>query len=125
MQELKYNRQKAYEYSKKWALKRNPKYYDFDNVGGDCTSFVSQCIYAGSGYMNYTPNLGWYYINGNKKSPSWSGVEFLYDFLIKNKGVGPYGKDIINKILRNSLFFLNKIYVILIPEKGREKCTIF
>ena len=43
--------------------------------------------------MNYTKDTGWYYINGNKKSPSWSGVEFLYNFLVKNKSVGPYGKE--------------------------------
>lgn len=38
--------------------------------------------------MNYN---NWYYNNGYDKSPSWSGVEFLYDFLIKNKGYGPRG----------------------------------
>ena len=32
------------------------------------------------------------YINGNNKSPSWSGVQFLHNFLTRNKGVGPYGK---------------------------------
>lgn len=92
MKDVKYNRQKVLEYAKKWAYARNPKYYNFDTVGGDCTSFVSQCIYAGSNTMNYTKNTGWYYINGNNKSPSWSGVEFLYNFLINNKGFGPYGK---------------------------------
>ena len=92
MKDVKYNRQKVLEYAKKWAYARNSKYYNFDTVGGDCTSFVSQCIYAGSNTMNYTKNTGWYYINGNNKSPSWSGVEFLYNFLINNKGFGPYGK---------------------------------
>lgn len=92
MKDVKYNRQKVLEYAKKWAYARNPKYYNFDAVGGDCTSFVSQCIYAGSNTMNYTKNTGWYYINGNNKSPSWSGVEFLYNFLINNKSFGPYGK---------------------------------
>lgn len=24
--------------------------------------------------MNYSKNNGWYYINGNNKSPSWTGV---------------------------------------------------
>lgn len=43
--------------------------------------------------MNYTKDMGWYYINGNNKSPSWSGVEFLYQFLINNKSVGPYGRN--------------------------------
>lgn len=93
MKELIYDRNKAIEYAKKWALSRNPKYYNFDNVGGDCTSFVSQCIFAGANVMNYTKDIGWYYINGNNKSPSWSGVDFLYKFLINNKSVGPYGKE--------------------------------
>ena len=84
-----YNRADAIEYAKKWAYKRNPLYYNFDNVGGDCTSFVSQCLYAGCKVMNYKKYIGWYYINGNNKSPSWTGVEFLYNFLIKNKGIGP------------------------------------
>lgn len=87
-----YNRQKVYEYAKKWAYKRNPNYYNFDPVGGDCTNFVSQCIFAGYGQMNYSKNNGWYYINGNNKSPSWTGVEFLYNFLLLNNGVGPNGE---------------------------------
>jgi len=89
----KYNRAKAISYAKKWAYGRNPKYYDYENLGGDCTSFVSQALYAGSGVMNFTPDFGWYYINANDKSPSWSGVEYQYDFLTKNKGVGPFGTD--------------------------------
>lgn len=93
MKELIYDRNKVIEYAKKWALSRNPKYYNFDNVGEDCTSFVSQCIFAGAKVMNYTKDVGWYYINGNNKSPSWSGVDFLYKFLINNKSVGPYGKE--------------------------------
>ncbi len=94
MKEIIYNREKVIEYAKKWAYDRNPQYYDFDNVGGDCTSFASQCIYAGVKVMNYSKQNGWYYISGNNKSPSWSGVEFLYNFLTQNKSVGPYGYDV-------------------------------
>ena len=97
MREIQYNRQKVLDYAKKWAFSRNPKYYNFDPVGGDCTNFISQCIFAGSNTMNYTKYTGWYYINGNNKSPSWTGVEFLYKFLINNKNVGPYGKEIKQK----------------------------
>lgn len=92
MKEGLYHRQKVLEYAKQWAFLRNPKYYNFDAVGGDCTSFASQCMYAGSNTMNYAKDSGWYYINGNNKSPSWSGVEYFYNFLTRNKGVGPYGK---------------------------------
>ena len=88
-----YNRILAKEYAKKWAFLRNPKYYAFDKIGGDCTSFISQCIYAGSKVMNYTPEFGWYYISSTSRSPSWSGVEFLYNFLVNNKGQGPFAKE--------------------------------
>ncbi len=89
MKYREYNRLAVVQYAKKWAFLRNPKYYNFDKVGGDCTSFASQCILAGSLKMNYTKDLGWYYINGNNKSPSWSGVEYLHQFLITNKDIGP------------------------------------
>ena len=89
-----YDRNSAINYAKKWALSRNPKYYNFDPVGGDCTSFVSQCLFAGSNKMNYNLENGWFYNNGYDKSPSWSGVEFLYEFLTRNKSYGPRGKEV-------------------------------
>lgn len=88
----KYNREEAVQYTKTWAYSRNPKYYNFDSVGGDCTLFVSQCIYAEAKVMNYS-QYGWYYKNGNNKSASWSGVEYLYKFLVNNKTAGPYGRE--------------------------------
>ena len=89
-----YDRASAINYAQKWALSRNPKYYNFDAVGGDCTSFISQCLFVGSKKMNYNHENGWYYNNGYDKSPSWSSVEFLYQFLIKNKSYGPRGKEV-------------------------------
>jgi len=86
-----YNRDAAIAYAEKWALSRNPDFYDYEGIGGDCTNFVSQCVYAGTGVMNYTPTYGWYYINSNDKSPSWTGVDYFYDFMTNNRGVGPYG----------------------------------
>ena len=65
---MEYNRANAVAYAKKWAYGRNPKYYDFSDLGGDCTNFASQCIYAGSGVMNYTPTYGWYYISVNNSA---------------------------------------------------------
>lgn len=107
MKNKEYNREKAVQYAKKWALDRNPKYYNFDSLGGDCTSFISQVIYAGTGTMNYNQN-GWYYRNGNDKSPSWSGVEYLHKFLVNNKGVGPYGREVeINEIEKGDIVQLS------------------
>lgn len=90
MRELSYNRAKATAYAEKWAMGRNPAYLDFEELGGDCTNFASQCIYAGSGVMNPTKTFGWYYYSGNNRAPGWTGVQFLYQFLVRNKGIGPY-----------------------------------
>ena len=87
-----YNRDKAVEYANRWAYGRNPKFFDFSEIGGDCTNFASQCIYAGSGVMNYTPLYGWYYRTVNDRTPSWTGVNELYRFLVNNMGAGPQGR---------------------------------
>ncbi len=84
-----YDRAKAMAYAHQWALRRNPQYYDFERIGGDCTNFASQVLYAGAGVMNPTPTYGWYYHHLNSRAPAWAGVEFLYRFLVNNKGVGP------------------------------------
>lgn len=93
MRELEYNRQAAAKYAETWAFKRNPKYLDFEKLGGDCTNFASQCLYAGSGVMNPKNTFGWYYYSAGNRSPSWTGVEFLRNFLVDNKGVGPYALE--------------------------------
>ena len=86
-----YNRRDAVAYAKRWALRRNPLFFDFSEIGGNCTNFVSQCILAGCCTMNYTPTFGWYYISVEDRAPAWTGVEFLYNFLTKNEGEGPFG----------------------------------
>lgn len=89
-----YNRTKAVDYARRWALARNPNYYDFTPVGGDCTNFASQCLFAGSGVMNYTPVTGWYYKDSSHRTASWSGVNYLYEFLTRNKGEGPFAEAV-------------------------------
>lgn len=89
---VKYNRLAAVEYAVRWALKRNPFYYDFENIGGDCTNFVSQCIFAGCKIMNYTKDTGWFYNSPSSRAAAWTSVDYLYHFLISNKGVGPIGE---------------------------------
>ena len=71
---------RAVAYAHRWAYFRNPDYLDFSDLGGDCTHYASQCIFAGSGIMNYTPELGWYYISSSDRTAAWTGVNFLYNF---------------------------------------------
>lgn len=95
---MRYQRKEAVQYALKWALSRNPAYYNYDSLGGDCTSFISQCLYAGLPQMNFR-GYGWYYINGNQKSPSWTGVKYLYEFLMNNNAEGPRGKEVTRDLL--------------------------
>lgn len=94
MKTVQYDRIRAVIYARRWAFGRNPAYYNFDGIGGDCTNFVSQCLYAGSNQMNYTPIFGWYYKSLNDRTPSWTGVEYLYQFLIKNEQEGPFAEEV-------------------------------
>ncbi len=94
MKEISYDRETAAAYAKRWAFSRNPTFYNFDNLGGDCTNFASQVIFAGAHVMNFTPTFGWFYRSLNDRTPSWTGVEYLYNFLVGNKGVGPFGEEV-------------------------------
>jgi hypothetical protein len=87
---LPYDREKAVAYAHRWAFSRNPAYYDFSALGGDCTNFASQCVYAGTGIMNYKPVYGWYYVNAGNRTPSWTGEEYFYNFMVNNTGVGTF-----------------------------------
>ncbi len=89
-----YGRAAAVRYAHTWAYSRNPAYYNYDKLGGDCTNFASQCIYEGARVMNFKALYGWYYNNANDKSPSWTGVSYLYDFLLRSKGgAGPFAVE--------------------------------
>lgn len=88
-----YRRERAVAYAARYAFSQNPLFGNFAGIGGNCTNFVSQCIYAGSCKMNYTQTFGWYFISLDERSPSWTGVEYFYNFMTTNGGVGPFGRQ--------------------------------
>ena len=100
MRIINYDRLSAVEYAREWAFSRNPAYYDFSAIGGDCTNFASQCLFAGAGVMNFTPDIGWYYENVNNRAAAWTGVEYFYRFLTENNrspigtGAGPIAEEV-------------------------------
>ena len=101
MIKIEYNREAVVAYARKWAYSRNPVYYNFNRLGGDCTNFASQCLFAGIKVMNPTPDLGWYYRSLSDRSAAWTGVEYFYNFLTQNavgggvgSGAGPYAKEV-------------------------------
>ena len=92
MRIFEYDINSAVNYAQNWAYKRNPNYYNFDRLGGDCTNFISQCIHAGARVMNYDQDNGWYYNSLNDRAPAWTGVGFLGYFLLNNKRIGPFAR---------------------------------
>ncbi|MDR2646700.1 MAG: amidase domain-containing protein [Oscillospiraceae bacterium] len=91
MQSDGYDRYAAIAYAHEWAYRRNPNYADFEDMGGDCSNFVSQALHAGGAKMNETPDTGWFYHSLNNRAAAWSGVPYLYQFLVNNRGRGPHG----------------------------------
>ena len=81
---MDFSRERAQAYAHRWAFGRNPEYLAFDRLGGDCTSFVSQCLLAGGAPEDPTPLWGWYYRSGNDKAPAWSGVEPFWRFFTRS-----------------------------------------
>ena len=93
---IPYDRFAGVAYAHRWAYERNPKYMNFDELGGDCTNFASQCLYAGAGVMNFTPTFGWYYNSGKDRAPAWTGVPYFFNFLTrKQKTPGPFGREVL------------------------------
>jgi hypothetical protein len=88
-----YEREHAVLYAERYAFSQNPVFGNFRGIGGNCTNFVSQCVYAGSCRMNYTATFGWYYVSLEDRAPAWTGVEYFYNFITGNQGVGPFGKE--------------------------------
>lgn len=61
-------------------------YYDYTDQGGDCTNFLSRCLYEG----NWIKNNSWFFISdgssGNdmkkyKRSPSWTKAKDFYNYI--------------------------------------------
>lgn len=87
---VNYNRNNALAYAKEWAMARNNNYLNFDSIGGDCTNFASQCLYAGIGVMNYQKDIGWYYNSPTDRAAAWSSAKHFVRFLLGNKSEGPF-----------------------------------
>lgn len=91
---INYNRDAAVAYARRWAFSRNPLFLSFNGIGGNCTNFVSQCVYAGCCAMNYTPDYGWYYISPSDRAAAWTSVAHFHRFFTTNeKEAGPFAEE--------------------------------
>lgn len=124
----------ALQYSEEFALKRNPKFFDFTNYGGNCTNFISQCVYAGAKVMNYKKTFGWYYISSYDRAPAWTSVQYFYNFMTTNKTRGPFAipvpmenlviGDIIQLKNPNNVYYHNLMVAVINGEPTPENILI-
>ena len=84
---FEYDRISAMEYARRWALSRNPRFKDYENWGGNCTNYISQCINAGKIPMDNRGNnimKQWYWYEDNKRTPSWTSSQLFFEYCINN-----------------------------------------
>jgi hypothetical protein len=82
---MSYDRNAAVLYAHRWALLRNASYYNYEKLGGDCTNFISQCLFAGGCLMDYARERGWYYKSANDKAPAWTGARFFGEYFLRTR----------------------------------------
>jgi hypothetical protein len=89
-----YNRDNAVLYAQTWALKLNtPPWANYESrvAGGDCTNFISQCLYNGgipfdtTGASDY---VKWYWYSEGKRVAPWSGAK-EFNYYVKHNTSGP------------------------------------
>lgn len=96
-----YNREEALAYARAWAYGgaarlRSRAWPAYDDYGGDCQNFVSQCLFAGGIPMDWAGAAQWKWLGHTPnlqgkalgRSPSWSGVKEFYAYCRENDGRG-------------------------------------
>ncbi|MCC3869882.1 amidase domain-containing protein [Terrisporobacter mayombei] len=101
MKFYEYDRIAAVQYARKWALSRNPKFQDYEDWGGNCTNFISQCVNAGGVPMDpYGDNImkQWYWYSDKRRTPSWTAAQPFFEYFTGNnkgntKNFGAYAAE--------------------------------
>ncbi|HHX60542.1 MAG TPA: amidase domain-containing protein [Epulopiscium sp.] len=82
-----YNVNKAVKYALQYALEINPKFGNYEKWGGDCTNYVSQCLYAGEipfDWEGIDVRYHWYWHSETKRTPSWTAANSLKFYMEEN-----------------------------------------
>ncbi|MEG0711912.1 MAG: amidase domain-containing protein [Niameybacter sp.] len=91
-----YMREKAVAYAKKYALTPNTQEWkNYEEYGGDCTNFISQCLFAGEipfDHQGKYVSEKWYWYSDYYRTPSFTSASALKDYMISNTGFGLVAK---------------------------------
>jgi len=83
-----YDRAAAYDYLMAYCDERNPAWYAYDDVGGNCMNFGSQVLLAGGIPKDEKGDEEWYWDGQNDLDLSWINVGRFYDYCRDNEGFG-------------------------------------
>lgn len=101
--EKKYDAEAAVGYAMAWVdpketVRNVTRFGIYDEVGGNCNNYISQCLNAGGIPMDYIGDVNtqwkWYSDDVNLdesdsgRSPAWAGVEEFYIYARENSGYG-------------------------------------
>lgn len=81
-----YDRDAAKAYAYQYVLSLNPNYANFEEFGGNCTNFTSQCLRAGGIAFDQTGNYQWYYYNVSNRAPAWTSANHFRSYYKNNVG---------------------------------------
>lgn len=91
-----YNREKAVDYAKRYALVPNTKEWkNYESMGGDCTNFTSQCLFAGGipfDHQGKYVTQKWYWYSDHYRTPSFTSANAFKDYAMGNTGFGLVAK---------------------------------
>jgi hypothetical protein len=92
-----YDRYQAWYHAYHWWNDFDPAYGVYGNNGiygnDDCTNFASQSLRAGGCAFDNTGDYQWFYYGYYipDRTPSWTGVVPMWDYLVHNNWTGPNG----------------------------------
>lgn len=83
-----YDVDSAISYLYAYCDERNPYWYAYDAVGGNCMNFGSQVLLAGGIPRDEQGSAKWYWDNKNELALSWINVGRFYEYCRDNSGYG-------------------------------------
>ena len=137
-----YNKTTGVSYANKYVKSRNSCFYSANGVGGDCTNFVSQCIWASYGgwkpgdsvttmtnninnrvRMMPSTSLSNWFGHKNGGGTPWESVEGLWNFSTSNSGKGPRANGSNNNAVYKNLvaFAISSGDVLQVKKSGNSK----
>lgn len=122
-----YSKNDAVSFAQKYCydVSKVKNYCDYTKQGGDCTNFLSWCLYKGG----WVQNDFWFFISDGssgismkkyKRSPSWTGANYFYQYISATGSTYSNAKG--NK--RVTLKFKNLAVPKNVKDKSKDKAWV-